>query len=88
MTIQRDKLLHIALGLLAMVCAGLGLIVLRQYGIGALMAYTTTVVGVLYEAQQQYRGEGQPDVLDAVYTAAPGYLAWAALSILPPGVLP
>ena len=86
--IARDKLLHIALGGLAMACAGFGIIVLREYGIGALMAYTTTVVGVLYEVQQEYRGEGQPDVLDAVFTAAPGFLAWAVLSVLPPGILP
>lgn len=79
--IPKDKLLHIALGVLALACAGVGLLVLREYGIGALMAYTTTVVGVLYEVQQQYRGEGQPDVLDAVYTAAPGFVAWTLLEV-------
>lgn len=88
MTIPRDKLLHLALGALAILCAVVGLVVLRQYGLGALLAYTTTVVGVLYECQQQYRGEGTADVLDAVYTAAPGYAAWGVLSLLPPGVIP
>lgn len=84
----RDKLLHVLLGLLALACALLALWIYERFGLGPTMAYTATAVGVLYEVQQKVRGEGQVEVLDAVYTAAPGWLAWAVLSILPPGVLP
>lgn len=86
--IARDKLLHVALGVLAIACALVALKIHDLYGIGPTMAFTTTAVGVLYELQQAYRREGQPDILDAAATAAPGWLARAVLSILPYGVLP
>ena len=82
MTIPRDKLLHIALGVLAILCAYVALWVNSLFGLGACMAYTTTCVGVLYEVQQHYRGEGEPDLLDALATAAPGFVVWALLELL------
>ena len=82
MNIPRDKLLHIALGLLALACALLALAIFQRFGLGATLAYTTTAVGVLYEVQQWYRREGQVEVLDAIYTAAPGFVAWALLEFL------
>ena len=82
MTIPRDKLLHIGLGVLAILCAYVALWVNSLFGLGACMAYTTTCVGVLYEVQQHYRGEGEPDLLDALATAAPGFVVWALLEIL------
>jgi hypothetical protein len=33
--------------------------------------------------QQMVRKEGQPDVWDAVVTAAPGWVAWGALAMSP-----
>lgn len=80
--IPRDKLLHIALGVLAIACALLALLVYEHLGLGACLAYTTTAVGVLYEVQQWYRKEGQPDHWDALATAAPGFVAWAILEMM------
>lgn len=82
MVIPKDKLLHLALGVLAILCAYVALWVNSLFGLGACMAYTTTCVGVLYEVQQHYRGEGEPDLLDALATAAPGFVVWALLEIL------
>lgn len=76
---SRDKLLHAALGLLAGAVAYVALIVHSVFGLGAMLAYTTTVVGIGYELQQRIRKEGQPDALDALATAAPGWLAWLIL---------
>ena len=82
MNIPRDKVLHIALGVLAILCAYVALWVNSLFGLGPCLAYTTTAVGVLYEVQQWYRKEGQPDLYDAIYTAAPGWVAWALLEFL------
>lgn len=82
MTIPRDKLLHIALGVLAIGCALAALMIHAFFGLGACLAYTTTAVGVLYEAQQWYRREGEPDLMDALATAAPGFVAWAILEMI------
>lgn len=85
--IARDKLLHLAMGLGAV---GLTLLAvhLAAWQLGAALALVSTAFGVWYEWQQDYRGEGTVDPWDAAATAAPGWLAWAALSILPPGILP
>lgn len=82
MVIPKDKLLHIALGVLACGCAYVALWINSLFGLGACLAYTTTCVGVLYEVQQHYRGEGEPDLFDALATAAPGFVVWALLGIL------
>ena len=82
MPIPRDKLLHLALGVLAILCAYVALWINSLFGLGACMAYTTTAVGVLYEVQQWFRKEGQPDPWDALATAAPGWVAWALLEFL------
>jgi hypothetical protein len=78
----KDKALHLALGVLAIACALGALTIHAWFGLGACLAYTTTVVGVLYEVQQWYRKEGQPDLLDAIATAAPGFVAWGILTII------
>lgn len=82
MNIPRDKLLHIALGVLSIGCALAALMIHAFFGLGPTLAYTTTAVGVLYEVQQWYRREGQPDIYDALATAAPGWVAWALLEVL------
>lgn len=79
--IARDKLLHVALGVLALACAYVALWVHSLFGLGACLAYTTTIVGVLYEVQQWYRREGVVDPFDALATAAPGWVAWAVLEL-------
>ena len=78
----KDKLLHIALGVLAIVCALLALMVNAFFGLGPMLAYTTTTVGLLYEVQQGYRNEGQPDPWDAAATALPGFVAWGLLEMI------
>lgn len=77
----RDKVLHLALGAIAVACALPGLRVLDTWGVGALLAYASTAVGVLYEGQQKFRGEGQVELADAAATALPGWVAWALLSV-------
>lgn len=77
-----DKLLHIALGVLAIACALLALVIFQHFGLGACLAYTTTAVGGLYEWQQWFRKEGQPDPWDALATAAPGFVAWGLLELI------
>jgi len=77
----KDKILHVTLGVLAIVCAWVALAINSLFGLGPTLAYTTTVVGLLYEVQQAYRGEGQPDILDAAATALPGFVAWGFLSL-------
>lgn len=79
--IPRDKVLHIALGVLAIPCAYVALWVNSLFGLGACMAYTTTVVGVLYEVQQCVRKEGRVEVLDAAATALPGWVVFVILEV-------
>ena len=78
----RDKLLHLAIGVIAMLCAMPALIYYEALGLGACLAYTTTMVCVLYEGQQWICKEGQVEWLDALATAAPGWLAWGVLILL------
>jgi hypothetical protein len=78
----KDKILHVALGVLAIVCAWVALAINSLFGLGPTLAYTTTVVGLLYEVQQMYRGEGEPDLWDAAATAAPGFVAWGVLTLI------
>lgn len=79
--IPRDKILHIGLGVITIVCAFGALMVNSMFGLGACLAYTTTVVGALYEVQQWYRKEGQPDIWDALATAAPGWAMFVILEV-------
>jgi len=85
--IAKDKLQHLAMGLGAAVVTLLA-IWLAQWQLGAALALVCTAFGGFYEWQQGYRGEGQVDPWDFAATAAPGWLAWALLSVLPPGALP
>lgn len=80
--LARDKIEHLALGVLAIACALVALAVFVRFGLGPCLAFTTTVVGVLYEAQQWYRKEGHPDPLDALATASPGWALWALFELL------
>lgn len=71
---HKDKVEHVALGILSLVLATIGLHVYSNYGLGWASAYITTTIGVLYELQQKYRKEGEVSVADAVATALPGWL--------------
>lgn len=75
MTIPRDKILHLALGLIALLAAMTAIWLHSIAGLGPTLAYVTTVVGVGYEVQQRICGEGQVEALDALATAAPGWVA-------------
>jgi len=81
-TMPQDKLLHFALGVIACLAACVGAYIYGAVGLGALLAYTTTMIGVLYEGQQWIRKEGQVEWLDALATAAPGWLVWGLLILL------
>ncbi len=76
-----DKWLHIALGIVWLAAASVSWFVLMLFGPGAFLAYHTTTFALLYEVNQAVRGDGQPDLLDAVATAAPGWLAWLAMEM-------
>ena len=78
--IPKDKILHVAMGVGA-VAITLVVIELAQHNLGAALALMTTAFGVFYEAQQWYRRDGTVAVMDAVATAAPGFVAWAALEL-------
>lgn len=77
-----DKWLHLALGVLAILAMLTLDEVARRYGDGAATALGTTLLGVAYEALQRLRHEGHPDPLDALATAAPGWVFWAAHAAL------
>jgi hypothetical protein len=77
-----DKALHLALGCIAAAVAYLALIVHSTLGLGAMLAFITTVTGIGYELQQRIRKEGQVEALDAIATAAPGWLAWGVLTFI------
>lgn len=79
--IPRDKLQHLAMGVAAALVTFVA-IRIAALNIGAALALVTTAFGVFYEVQQWYRREGKPDPLDAVATAAPGWLAWLVLEVM------
>jgi hypothetical protein len=72
-----DKLQHIGLG--AGAC--LALLVLHSLPLGQALFLGCAAFGVFYEWQQWYRKEGTPDPLDALATALPGLIAYAALEV-------
>lgn len=76
---QRDKLLHIALGICGLVSAACGAFILTHFGLGWFFAFNTTALGIGYEINQYVRKEGQVEALDALATASPG---WVALILL------
>jgi len=51
--IPRDKLLHIAMGVGAVIVTLLA-VWLAQWNLGAALAFVTTAFGIFYEAQQKY----------------------------------
>lgn len=77
----KDKLLHIAMGLGAVVVTLLAHL-LSTWRPGAAVALVTTAFGIFYEWQQWYRKEGVVDPWDAAATAAPGWVAWLALEMM------
>ena len=78
--IPKDKLLHIGMGVFAVLIT-LAVIELARHNLGAALAVMTTAFGIFYEAQQWVRKEGTVDPWDALATAAPGFVAWAALEL-------
>jgi len=80
MNIPRDKILHLIMGVLT-VAVTYSAVWIGQYNLGIALAFVSTMFGAFYEWQQWYRKEGQPDLLDAIATAAPGWLAWLVLEI-------
>ena len=80
MNIPKDKIQHLIMGIGA-AASTLVAVWIAQHSLGGACAFITTLFAVFYEAQQWYRREGQPDVMDAIATAAPGWAIWAALEV-------
>lgn len=72
---QQDKLLHVALGICGLVAAAFGTLILDYFGLGWFFAFSTTALGIGYEINQYVRKEGNVEALDALATAAPGWIA-------------
>lgn len=81
--IPRDKLMHAAVGLAA-VLAVLLVLAVAKHDIGFSLAVATTPLGLGAEGLQKFRGEGDFSLLDAAATAAPGFLAWGVLASFGP----
>lgn len=79
--IPKDKLLHLVMGVSAVVVTLLAFW-LSQWRLGAPLALMSTALGVFYEVNQWIRKEGQPDPWDALATAAPGWVAWGILELV------
>ena len=77
--IPQDKVMHIALGVVWLSITMMGSWVLRDFGLGAFLAYGTTVYAAMYEFNQWIRKEGKPEFWDAFCTALPGWAAWVIL---------
>ena len=75
--IPRDKLLHLALGVLWLVL----IVPVFLFPLGPALAYATTIYAVMYEFSQWWRKDGQPELLDAVCTALPGFVAWFVVAV-------
>lgn len=75
--IAKDKLQHMAMG------AGACLVLwgLHDLSLGLALFLGCAALGVFYEWQQWYRKEGVPDPWDAIATALPGLIAYAALEV-------
>jgi hypothetical protein len=82
MTIPRDILLHVAGGCALILWAVIVIVMTAGFGLGPGLATATTLGGIGYELQQRIRKEGAVSWQDAAATAAPGWAAWAALSLL------
>lgn len=78
---QRDKLLHIALGVCGLTASALGAFILTHLGYGWFFAFSTTVLGIAYEINQYVRKEGKVELLDALATASPGWFALIFLEL-------
>ncbi len=78
---QRDKILHIALGICALVAAAFGALILEHFGLGLFFAFNTTAMGIGYEINQYVRKEGKVEALDALATASPGWIALILLEL-------
>lgn len=77
--LPRDKVLRAAMGA-ATVVGVLAVLAIAKHDIGFALAVATTLVGLAYEWQRKFRGEGEVSVLGAAATAVPGFLAWGVLA--------
>lgn len=79
---QRDKLMHIALGIVILCCSAIGAFIMLTFGIGWFFAFSTTAAGIGYEINQYVRKEGKVEALDALATAIPGWIALLVLELI------
>jgi hypothetical protein len=79
---MNDKVMHVILGVISCCASYLGIVIFKAWGLGPLLAYSSTIVGFGYEAQQYIRKEGTVDALDALATAAPGWILGVLIYVL------
>lgn len=70
--IARDKRLHLLMGAIVALAAGALVWLAGEYGLAPAMALAAAAAGVGYEVIQAIRNEGEPDPVDAAYTAVGG----------------
>lgn len=79
--IDKDKLFHASAGAVTVIGAFAVIMLYSAFGWGPAFAFASTAVGIGYEVVQKLRNEGHPDPVDAAFTAAPGWLAWALIEL-------
>lgn len=83
MIIPEDKLKHLTLAALMLAYSCIVVWLYQDYGAGPAAAFSTTGGGIAYEVQQRVRREGCFSWMDALATAVPGWVVWAALLLQP-----
>jgi hypothetical protein len=69
-----DKKLHFLFGLATAAFSLISMFIFVRFGAGWSVFFSCASIGIGYEIQQAVRKEGQPEVLDALATALPGFI--------------
>lgn len=80
-SIARDKLFHMAAGVITIVSMALLLFVAQRFGALPAIAAATTLMGAGIEGYQWIRKEGEVSPADALATASPGWALWAGFEL-------
>lgn len=79
--IPRDKLYHLAAGVITLLSMLVLLVVATCFGVLPAIALATTLMGVGLEGYQWIRKEGEVAYSDALVTASPGWALWAGVEL-------
>lgn len=80
-SIARDKLFHLAAGVITILSMALLLFVAQRFGALPAIALATTLMGAGLEGYQWIRKEGEVAYADALATASPGWALWAGVEL-------